>query len=147
MNQITRPRMVLLPPMHPLTAISARLEDLPPPLCAWASLTLRTATSADALLLVADGADEAAREAGAEAEGMDTTSNDHTEIGPKPGASESRTGVLTCVRFRMYCSSVLRAGERNNNTQKHNTCSNCIKYPEIFINNIRCSSLPFKTHD
>jgi 50S ribosomal subunit-associated GTPase HflX len=63
MNQITRPRMVLFPPMPPLSAISARLEDLPPPLCAWASLTLRTATSADHVLLVADGADEAAREA------------------------------------------------------------------------------------
>jgi len=63
MNQITRPRMVLFPRMEPVAAISARLEDLPPPLCAWASLTLRTATSADALLLVADGADEAAREA------------------------------------------------------------------------------------
>ena len=63
MNQITRPRMVLFPPMHPLFAITARLEDLPPPLCAWASLTLRTATSADHVLLVADGADEAAKEA------------------------------------------------------------------------------------
>ena len=63
MNQITRPRMVLFPPMEPVAAISARLEDLPPPLCAWASLTLRTATSADHVLLVADGADEAAREA------------------------------------------------------------------------------------
>ena len=63
MNQITRLRLVLFPPMHPLAAIAAQLEDLPPPLCAWASLTLRTATSADHVLLVADGADEAAREA------------------------------------------------------------------------------------
>jgi len=62
-QSLRRPRMVLFPPMEPVAAISARLEDLPPPLCAWASLTLRTATSADALLLVADGADEAAREA------------------------------------------------------------------------------------
>ena len=63
MNQITRPHWSLFLPMHPLAAISTRLEDLPPPLCAWASLTLRTATSADHVLLVADGADEAAREA------------------------------------------------------------------------------------
>ncbi|MCA3413017.1 MAG: hypothetical protein INF84_00310 [Roseomonas sp.] len=63
MNQITRPSRFYVPPMEPIAAISARLEDLPPPLCAWASLTLRTATSADHLLLVADGADEAAREA------------------------------------------------------------------------------------
>ena len=65
MNQLTHPsrRWVLFPPMHPLSAISARLEDLPPPLCAWASLTLCAATSADHVLLVADGADEAAREA------------------------------------------------------------------------------------
>jgi 50S ribosomal subunit-associated GTPase HflX len=63
MNQITRRRMVLFPPMHPLAAIAAQLEDLPPPLCAWARLTLRTATSADVLMVVADGADEAAREA------------------------------------------------------------------------------------
>ena len=63
MNQITRPSRFYAPPMEPVAAISARLEDLPPPLCAWASLTLRTATSADHMLLVADGADEAAREA------------------------------------------------------------------------------------
>ncbi len=63
MNQIIRPSRFYVPPMEPAAAISARLEDLPPPICAWASLTLRTATSADALLLVADGADEAAREA------------------------------------------------------------------------------------
>jgi hypothetical protein len=63
MNQIIRPHWSLFLPMHPLAAISTRLEDLPPPLCAWASLTLRTATSADHVLLVADGADEAAREA------------------------------------------------------------------------------------
>jgi 50S ribosomal subunit-associated GTPase HflX len=63
MNQITRPSRLYVPPMEPVAAISARLEDLPPPLCAWASLTLRTATSADHVLLVADGADEAAREA------------------------------------------------------------------------------------
>ena len=63
MNQITRPRLVAHSLRDPMAAISARLEDLPPPLCAWASLTLRTATSADHVLLVADGADEAAREA------------------------------------------------------------------------------------
>jgi len=63
MNQITRPRLVAHSLRDPLAAISARLEDLPPPLCAWASLTLRTATSADHVLLVADGAAEAAKEA------------------------------------------------------------------------------------
>lgn len=73
MNQITRPHPVAQPLRRPrlvahslrdpMAAISARLEDLPPPLCAWARLTLRTATSADHALLVADGADEAAREA------------------------------------------------------------------------------------
>ena len=63
MNQITRPRLAAHALRDPMAAISAQLEDLPPPLCAWASLTLRTATSADHLLLVADGADEAAREA------------------------------------------------------------------------------------
>ena len=63
MNQLTRPRLVAHAPRDPMFAISARLEDLPPPLCAWASLTLCAATSADHVLLVADGADEAAREA------------------------------------------------------------------------------------
>ena len=63
MNQLTRPRLVAHSLRDPMAAIYARLEDLPPPLCAWASLTLRTATSADHVLLVADGADEAAREA------------------------------------------------------------------------------------
>ena len=63
MNQIIRPSRFYVPPMEPVAAISARLEDLPPPLCAWANLTLRTAFSADHVLLVADGADEAAREA------------------------------------------------------------------------------------
>ena len=63
MNQLTRPRLVAHALRDPMVAISAQLEDLPPPLCAWASLTLRTATSADHVLLVADGADEAAREA------------------------------------------------------------------------------------
>lgn len=63
MNQLTRPSRFYVPAKEPTAAITARLEDLPPPLCAWASLTLRTATSADHLLLVADGADEAAREA------------------------------------------------------------------------------------
>ena len=63
MNQLTRPRLVAHALRDPMTAITALLEDLPPPLCAWASLTLRTATSADHALLVADGADEAAREA------------------------------------------------------------------------------------
>ena len=63
MNQITRPRLVAHSLRDPMAAISARLEDLPPPLCAWASRTLRTATSLDALQIVADGADEAAREA------------------------------------------------------------------------------------
>lgn len=63
MNQLTRPRLVAHALRDPMVAIYARLEDLPPPLCAWASLTLRTATSADHVLLVADGADEGAREA------------------------------------------------------------------------------------
>ena len=63
MNQLTRPRLVAHALRDPMVAIYARLEDLPPPLCAWGSLTLRTATSADHVLLVADGADEAAREA------------------------------------------------------------------------------------
>lgn len=63
MNQLTRPRLVAHALRDPMVAIYARLEDLPPPLCAWASLTLRTASSADHVLLVADGADEAAREA------------------------------------------------------------------------------------
>ena len=45
MNQITRPRLVAHALRDPMVAITARLEDLPPPLCAWASLTLRTATS------------------------------------------------------------------------------------------------------
>lgn len=50
-------------PMDPLARICARLEDLPPPLCEWARFTIRHATSADIALHVADGADEAAREA------------------------------------------------------------------------------------
>lgn len=63
MNQITRPRLVAHALADPLLAIYARIEDLPPPLCAWARLTLSTATSADHVLLVADGATEAAKEA------------------------------------------------------------------------------------
>lgn len=63
MNQITRPRLVAHALRDPMAAITARAEDLPPPLCAWTLRTLRTATSADAVLLVADGAEEAAREA------------------------------------------------------------------------------------
>ena len=67
MNQITRPRLVAHSLRDPMAAIYARLEDLPPPLCAWARRTLGAAklaySGADHVLLVADGADEAAREA------------------------------------------------------------------------------------
>lgn len=62
-RSLHRPRLVAHSLRDPMAAIYARLEDLLPPLCAWASLTLRTATSADHVLLVADGADEAAKEA------------------------------------------------------------------------------------
>ena len=62
MNQITRPRLVAHSPRDPMAAISARLEDLPPDMCAGARHALRTATSTDHVLILAEYAEEAARE-------------------------------------------------------------------------------------
>lgn len=63
MNQLTRPRLVAHSLRDPMAAIAARLEDLPPQICAGARRVLRTATSADHVLILAEYAKEAAQEA------------------------------------------------------------------------------------